>query len=319
MDVRRWLARRDQDWQTLDSLLTQTEKQGIKSLSAQDIQQLASLYRSTSADLARAQTHHLNPRLKQRLQNLITRAYSQIYQGDRRQEWGKVTDFYRWQLPLILQQTWRYSFVAFSLFTLGGLIAWGYSWHDPNFLGLVVPEDLIITVRDKNELWMGSILTMKPVAASGIMINNLAVAFRMVAGGAMIGLWTIFALFYNGLLIGAVSALVAQHQLALPFWAFVFPHGALELPAIFLAGAAGLLIAKGIILPGDLTRGEAIKSQAKLAAQLVFGIVPMLFIAGVIEGFISPAPWIPVSVKYVLGTALFLALLSYANRQRPVS
>ncbi|MEB3160614.1 MAG: stage II sporulation protein M [Synechocystis sp.] len=316
MDVRRWMARRDQDWQTLDSLLTQTEKQGIKSLSAQEIQQLAGLYRSTSADLARAQTHNLSPRLKQQLQTLITRAYSQIYQGDRRQEWGKVIDFYRWQLPLIFQQTWLYTLTAFAIFTLGGFIAWGYSWRDPNFLALVVPEDLIITVRDKNELWMGSILTMKPVAASGIMINNLSVAFRMVAGGAIAGLWTIFALFYNGLLIGAVSALVAQHHLALPFWAFVFPHGALELPAIFLAGAAGLLIAKGIILPGDYPRGDAIKSQAKLAAQLVFALVPMLFIAGIIEGFISPAHWIPSSFKYVLGTALFLGFLSYASRQK---
>jgi uncharacterized membrane protein SpoIIM required for sporulation len=319
MDVQRWVVRRDQDWQTLDRLLTQTEKRGIKSLSAQEIQELAGLYRSTSADLARAQTHHLSPRLRQNLQSLITRAYSQIYQGDRRQEWGKVIDFYRWQLPFVLQQTWVYTLIAFGIFSLGGLIAWGYSWQDPNFLALVVPENLIITVRDKNELWMGSILTMQPVAASGIMINNLSVTFRMVAGGAIAGLWTIFALFHNGLLIGGVGALVAQHNLALPFWAFVFPHGALELPAIFLAGAAGLLIAKGIVLPGDYTRKEAIKYQAKLATQLVFGIVPMLFFAGLIEGFISPSPWIPASFKYVLGTALFLGLLSYASRQRKLS
>ncbi|MFN9175658.1 MAG: hypothetical protein ACK58N_14435 [Synechocystis sp.] len=70
MDVQRWVARRDQDWQTLDHLLTQTEKRGIKSLTASEIQQLAGLYRSTSADLARAQTHHISPRLRQNLQSL---------------------------------------------------------------------------------------------------------------------------------------------------------------------------------------------------------------------------------------------------------
>ncbi|MBE9196471.1 stage II sporulation protein M, partial [Synechocystis sp. LEGE 06083] len=122
--------------------------------------------------------------------------------------------------------------------------------------------------------------------------------------------------FYNGLLLGAVGALVAQHNLAIPFWGFVFPHGSLELPAIFLAGAAGLLIAKGLLWPGPYRRGYALKQQAIAAAQLVFGIVPLLIIAGIIEGFISPAPWIPDGLKYLLGTAFFLLLLSYGSRQK---
>lgn len=317
MDFRRWIARRDQDWQTLDQILTRMETRGIKFLATEDIQQLASLYRATSADLARAQTHNLNPRLRQNLQALITRAYSQIYQGDRRQEWGKVKEFYLWQLPLVLRQTGIYTMAAFGIFCFASAIAWWYSWRDPAFLELVVPGDLISTVRDEGQLWMGSILTMKPVAASGIMINNLSVAFGMVAGGVVVGLWTIYALFYNGLLLGAVGTLVAQHNLAIPFWGFVFPHGSLELPAIFLAGAAGLLIAKGIVWPGPYRRSYAIKQQAIAAAQLVFGIVPLLIIAGIIEGFISPAPWIPDGLKYLLGTAFFLLLLSYASRQRP--
>ncbi|WP_322742713.1 stage II sporulation protein M [Synechocystis salina] len=216
----------------------------------------------------------------------------------------------------MLRQTFSYTMVAFGIFFLASVIAWWYSWRDPTFLELVVPADLISTVRDKGQLWMGSILTMKPVAASGIMINNLSVAFGMVAGGVVVGLWTIYALFYNGLLLGAVGALVAQHNLAIPFWGFVFPHGSLELPAIFLAGAAGLLIAKGLLWPGPHRRGYALKQQAIAAAQLVFGIVPLLIIAGIIEGFISPAPWIPDGLKYLLGTAFFLLLLSYGSRQK---
>ncbi len=317
MDLRRWVARRDPDWQTLDQILTRTEKKGIKSLSAEEIQSLAGLYRAVSADLARAQTHNLNPRLRQNLQSLITRAYGQIYQGDRRQEWNKVLEFYRWQLPLVMQQTWGYTLTAFGIFLVAGLIAWWYGWQDPTFMALVVPEELIVIVRDEGKLWMGSILTMKPLAASGIMVNNLSVAFGMVAGGGVLGLWTIYALFYNGLLIGAVGALVSQHNLALPFWGFVFPHGALELPAIFLAGAAGLLIAKAIVWPAPYRRGQALKLQAIAAAQLVFGIIPLLIIAGVIEGFISPAPWIPDGLKYLLGSGFFLLLLSYGSRQKP--
>ena len=315
MELDRWRSHRDADWNRLDQLLNKVEKNGIKALTAEEIQQLAGLYRATSADLARAQTYHASPRLKQVLQNLITRAYSQIYQGDRHQEWGQVWQFYAWQLPQLLRDTGIYTLIAFLVFMAGAFIAWWYSWHDANFMALVVPDNLISTVRDRQELWMGSILTMKPVAASGIMINNLAVSFRIVAGGAPAGLWSIYALFYNGLLIGAVGALVAQYQLALPFWAFVFPHGALELPAIFISGGAALLIAKAIVWPGNTTRLVALTTNAKLAAQLVFGIVPLLIIAGIIEGFISPALWIPDVFKYVFGVAFFLMLLSYVNRQ----
>ena len=108
---------------------------------------------------------------------------------------------------------------------------------------------------------------------------------------------------------------MAQYQLVLPFWAFVFPHGASELPAIFISGGAALLIAKAIVWPGNTTRLVALTTNAKLAAQLVFGIVPLLIIAGIIEGFISPALWIPDVFKYVFGVAFFLMLLSYVSRQ----
>ena len=317
MNLRRWLVRRDPNWQELGDLLDRAEKKGLKALSGQDIQHLASLYRSTAADLARAKTVGLGPTLIQSLQQLTSRAYSQIYQGSRHQEWQAVAEFYRWRLPLVMQRTFPYTLVATVIFLLGGLIAYFYSQRDPSFLALVVPQDLITLVRDENKLWMGSILGSEPLASSNIMINNLMVSFRVVAGGITAGLFTVYALFYNGLLIGAIGALVGQHQLAFPFWAFVFPHGALELPAIFLAGGAGLLIAQALLWPGRYGRAVALKKNSYQAAQLVFGVVPLLFIAGIIEGFISPSLWMPDLLKYGLGIVLFLLLLTYGCRTAP--
>lgn len=316
MNIQRWIARREVNWKRLETLLNRVEKKGIKSLQALEIREMASLYRSVCADLARARTNQVGETIVRDLQTLTSRSYSQIYQGSRRQDWKAVREFYLWGLPAIVRQTWVYSAIATAIFLLGALIAWWYAWNDPGFMSLIVPESMISQVRDKGELWMGSILGTEPLASSSIMVNNIGVSFRAVGGGITAGIYTIFILFFNGLLIGAVATLVGQNNLAYPFWAFVFPHGSLELPAIFLAGGAGLLIARGLLLPGKFHLGDSLKFYGSQAAQLVFGIVPMLIVAGIIEGFISPSPIVPNSLKYLLGVSLFVGLVSYCLRQR---
>ncbi|GAP97457.1 hypothetical protein NIES2104_40040 [Leptolyngbya sp. NIES-2104] len=318
MNVNRWIARREPNWKQLDDLLTRIEKRGLRSLSTEEIKNLASLYRSVSADLARARTNQklVGNTIVQDLQRLTSRGYSQVYQGSRKQEWKNAIEFYKWGLPEVVQETIAYSAIATGLFLLGGLIAWWFSWRDPQFLEMVVPEHLIRTVRDEGKLWMGSILGSEPTAASQIMTNNLSVTFRAAAGGMTLGIYTIVILFLNGLLIGSVGTLVAQNNLAFPFWAFVFPHGSLELPAIFFSGGAGLLIARGILFPGQYRRIDAIKVYSLKAAQLMFGVIPMLVIAGVIEGFFSPSPIVPAPLKYFAGIGLFVALVRYCSRKR---
>ena len=319
MNVQRWIARREAQWQELDRLLQRAQQRGIKSLNAKEISKLSSLYRSVAADLARANTNQIGQTIVQELQALTTRGYSQIYRGSRRQELQEAIDFYLWELPQVLRQTWGYTAIAFGLFLVGALIAWWFSWQDASFMSLVVPEVMIEKVRDRHQLWMGSILGTEPFAATSIAINNLSVAFKMVGGGILVGLWTIYALFYNGLLIGAVATLVGQNGLAYPFWAFVFPHGALELPAIFIAGGGGLLIARGLLFPGRYRRRDALRIYGLQAAQLVLGIVPMLLIAGTIEGFFSPQDIIPSPVKYLTGTGIFILFVLYVLRQKKYS
>ncbi|NJM77491.1 MAG: stage II sporulation protein M [Acaryochloridaceae cyanobacterium RU_4_10] len=316
-NLQRWIVRKEPRWKQLEALLGRVEKQGLKSLKAEEIRTLASLYRSVSADLARARTNQVGQTLIQTLQGLTSRSYSQIYQGSQRQEWRSVLEFYRWGFPAVVRQTIGYVALATAMFIVSGLIAWWFSWQDPAFLSLAVPEELIVKVRDRGELWMGSIVGSEPLASSGITINNLAVSFRVVAGGFSLGIFTAIALIFNGIMLGAIGALVGQNNLAYPFWAFVCPHGSLELPAIFLAGAAGFLLAKALLLPGRYRRVDALKIYGTQAAQLVYGIVPMLIIAGTIEGFFSPSPVIPAPLKYLTGAGLFGLLVMYCCRQKP--
>ncbi|MBW4632593.1 MAG: stage II sporulation protein M [Iphinoe sp. HA4291-MV1] len=315
MNIQRWIARREQNWQRLDALLRQIEKKGLKSLRSAEIRELASLYRSVAADLARARTQQLGSVLVQNLHLLTNRGYTQIYQGSRRQEWKALVQFYRWGLPAVVQQTFPYTATAIALFLVGVIIAWWYAWQDPTFLSIVVPENLVKLVRDEHKLWMGSIVGVEPLASSGIMINNLSVSFGAVAGGITAGAFTAYLMVFNGLSIGAIATLVGQNHLAYPFWAFVFPHGSLELPAIFFAGGAGFLLGRAVLFPGKYRRTDALKLYGSQAVQLVFGIVPMLIIAGIIEGFFSPHPSVPEPLKYLVGMGLLMLLVAYCSRK----
>lgn len=328
MNVQRWMARREPSWQQLDELLQQAEKKGLKSLTSDQVRQLASLYRSVAADFARAKTNNIGTSVVQDLQQLTSRAYSQIYQGSRRQEWTALLDFIRYGFPETVRQSIGYIALATGLFLLGSLMGWWYSWRDPSFMSLILGQEFVEEVKTSQELWTVSILGLEPVASSAIMVNNIAVSLRAMVGGITMfmpevslitppGAFTVFVLFFNGLMIGAVGVLVAQANLAYDLWAFVFPHGSLELPAIFMAGGAGLLLAKGIVLPGPYRRRDAVRVYGIQAAKLLFGIIPLLVIAGIIEGFFSPQVWIPNVAKYLAGAAIFIGLVRYCLSQRP--
>ncbi|MEO1295259.1 MAG: stage II sporulation protein M [Cyanobacteria bacterium J06636_16] len=322
MNIQRWVARRESSWRHLDSLLSRAEKNGLTTFTTEEIKTIASLYRSVSADLARGRTNQVGEALTRDLQLLTSRSYSQIYQGSRRQDWRAAWEFYRYGFPSAVQRSWVYIAIATLLFVISGFIAWWYSWQDPSFMSLILGHGFVAEVQEAEELWTVSILGNEPVVSSSLMINNIGVAFRAIFGGVSYpipmlpkltppGVFTVYVMVLNGLMIGAVATLVAQTNLAYDLWAFVFPHGSLELPAIFFAGGAGLLLARAILLPGRYRRIDALQVYGRQAAQLVFGIVPMLVTAGVIEGFFSPSPLVPSPLKYLTGTVLFGALVCY--------
>src|SRR5258708_19909641 len=115
---------------------------------------------------------------------------------------------------------------------------------------------------------------------------------------------------FNGLVIGGIGGAWHQAGMSRELWSFVMPHGTLELPAIFLAGGGGLLIARGLIFPGLLKRRDAIQLYGGQAVRLALGTIPLLVVAGLIEGFLSPSA-LPVAAKFGLGAVNALLLVWY--------
>jgi uncharacterized membrane protein SpoIIM required for sporulation len=304
----RWIEKRKPYWDTLEALVAACARRGVAALDRAKLRELALLYRQTAADLSVLRDSPGHADLARYLNALLGRAHNLIYSGQTPHARG-IYDFYARVYPAIVRRTLPYTALAFALFVLGMLAGSIVAWADPGFTRLMLGGPMIDTI-ERGEMWTHSIVGVKPLASSAIAANNLSVTFAAFAGGILAGIGTIYMMLFNGVLIGVVSVACYRAGLAVSLWSFIAPHGALELPAIFIAGGSGLLLAKGLLAPGLLSRRDSLVEAAALAVRLLLGVIPMLIVAGLIEGFISPTA-VPVPVKFVLGGSLLILLAGY--------
>src|SRR6185503_3196483 len=158
--------------------------------------------------------------------------------------------------------------------------------------------------------WWERINRENQVESAGIFTNNIRVTFYAFALGAMLGLGTLYVMALNGAMFGSIIALTYKAGYGNDLITFVAGHGVIELTCIFIAGGAGLLIGTALVIPRDLTRADALKSRGMEAVRLIVGCIPLLVIAGIIEGFISPAPINPM-IKFTIAGVTGIALYSY--------
>jgi uncharacterized membrane protein SpoIIM required for sporulation len=309
----RWIAKRKEHWARLEELLGRG-RGGVGALAHNEVRELALLYRQTAADLSAAREDAANAQLAAYLNQLLGRAHNLVY-GGRPARPRSVIAFYARTFPQTFRDAWGYSAAATALFVAGGLAGTAMSLADPDFPRFVLGGPMMDTI-DRRQMWTHSIVAMKPLASSAILTNNLAVAFTAFASGALAGVGTVYMMVFNGLLMGVIGTSCYRAGMSGPLWSFVAPHGALELPAIFIAGGAGLLLARGVIAPGVLSRRDAIAESGAASIRLLLGVFPLLIIAGLVEGFLSPAPIAP-AVKFAIGASLLVLLTLYLTAVKP--
>ena len=272
---------------------------------------MALLYRQIAADLsvlrqdatARTYTAHVN--------QLLARAHHIIYSG-RKTNLLTIFLFLRDRYPVIFQRQIGYVLASVIVSVAWGLLGAALTSARPEFMRHFVGPQMIATM-ERHQMWTESIVGVEPKASSMIMTNNLSVCFITFAGGIVFGLGTFFALFQNGMMLGVIGAACHQYGMSLALWSFVAPHGSLELPAILIAGGAGFRLGHAMLFPGALRWKESIARGGIEATQLVSGIIPMLVIAGCLEGFFSPSK-APVWLKFTVGGLLFTLLLLWLFR-----
>jgi uncharacterized membrane protein SpoIIM required for sporulation len=310
----RWLEKRRPYWDRLSKLLAQAGSGGVGQLTRAELQETALLYRQVASDLstlrqdatARAYAEHVN--------QLLARAHNIIY-STRRTSFLGLLRYMRDGYPAVFQRNMRYVIVSLLITLAGGALGSVLTMARPQFMRTMLGPQMVATI-ERHEMWTHSVVAVKPAASAWIMTNNLSVCFITFAGGITFGALTLFSLFNNGMLLGVIGVACQQHGMAVDLWSFVAPHGSLELPSIILSGAAGLRLAHGVVFPGIYGWRDSIALAGSEASHLVAGIIPLLIVAGTLEGFFSPSN-APVWLKFTVGAMLFTLLNLWLFRPLP--
>jgi uncharacterized membrane protein SpoIIM required for sporulation/uncharacterized RDD family membrane protein YckC len=288
--------------------LLRSGKRGLRKLSAPDMKGLLVDYRRVSTDLARAQSMGADRNTITKLNRMAIGAHNLLYGyvKSRMAASGR-----RWfgLFAREVRENFRVVLLSASVFFTAALVSFlAVRWHPELAFELVGPQ--FYDFQPAREESLHDIpQIIRPVAASTILSNNLQVAILAFAFGMTLGIGTGYLLLYNGIHLGSVIGWMGLTGNGRALWGWVMPHGATEIAAIIIAGAAGLLLAKGVLIPGPYRRSGSLKIMAQKALILELGCMLMLGAAGLIEGFASPSQiGFPSRIAIMVGSILLWAL-----------
>ncbi|MCU0073484.1 stage II sporulation protein M [Pseudomonas koreensis] len=274
-------------------------------------------YRRLCQHLALAQERGYSSFLVDSLQQLVLRGHQQLYRH-RSQLGANLLGFVIAGFPRLVRTEWRFVLAAALLF-FGSLTGFGLLVYlFPDLIYNLIPADQVREMQGMYDPVAGHLGRSAERAASEdwvmfgyYIMHNIGIAFQTFASGLLLGVGSAFFLLYNGLIIGTVAGHLSEIGFGQTFWSFVIGHGAFELTAIALAGAAGLKLGWALIAPGRLTRGEALRHAARQSILLVCGVMLFLFIAAFIEAYWSSRTGVTPQTKYLVGAGLWLCVTMY--------
>jgi uncharacterized membrane protein SpoIIM required for sporulation len=326
IDLQRFVTGERPYWTELESVLKKLEAEPHRTMSLDQVRRLHYLYERASADLGKIMTFSSEPEVRRYLESLVARAYGEIHETREQQHRiSPLTWFFR-----TLPQTFRRHVRAFGLavaITLAGVAFGGLATvFDPESRSATMPfghdrvdpsERVAREERAPRDLLAGQ----KGNFSAFLMTHNTKVSVLTMALGMTWGLGTIILLLYNGIMLGAVAVdyMLAGQTLFLFGW--LLPHGVIEIPAILIAGQAGLVLGKALIGWGQrATVTERLRAVGGDLVTLIFGVALLLVWAGFVEGFFSQyhEPVVPYSVKIAFGLfelVLLILFLGYGGRK----
>lgn len=303
MDVDAYSARNRHLWIRLDMLSRK------RTLTGAETDELVLLYRRTSQQLARLQTHSPEPELVAGLGAVLARARGRIV-GSAPNTWTEIVRFLTHGFPGAVYRAlgWWLAVAVVFLGVCTGFATW--IANDPSAreaLGLQGDTDALTAPGGAFETYYTE--HSNDAFAALVWTNNAWVSALVLFLGVLI-LPVLYLLFMNALNIGISAGLMAEAGRLDSFFGFLLPHGMLELTAIFIAGGAGLKLGWTLIDPGRLRRAEAVARQGRVTAAIALGLVPTLLVAGLLEGFVTPSA-LPTPARIAIGLAAETAFLAY--------
>jgi uncharacterized membrane protein SpoIIM required for sporulation len=308
-----WIAKRKPHWDRLSVLLSRSDKDGLGSLSRAELQEMALLYRQVAADLSVLRRDETARTYSDHVNQLLARAHHIIY-SRQKTTWLTLFRFLKYEYPVIFRQQLPYVTASLLVTIAWAVLGAALTTARPEFMRHFVGPAMIATM-EQHKMWTDSIVSVAPKETSHIMTNNLSVSFLAFAAGITFGAGTFYLLFNNGMMLGVIAAACHQYSMSVPLWSFIAPHGSLELPAIIIAGGAGFRMGHAMLFPGGYRWKESVAKGGIEATRLVAGVIPMLVVAGCLEGFFSPSH-APVWLKFTVGALLFTLLMTWLFRRQ---
>jgi len=287
----RFRAEREKSWRELEVILKAIEGRGMKSLSDDQIVALPRLYRSTLSSLSVARATSLDQAVITYLESLSARAYYILY-GSQVSLGKRISTFFLRDWPLAAKALWKETAVSTALTLLAAVLAFILVKNNPDWFYTFMPDSMAQgrtpaasaeTLRET--LYHDGDANGLGLFASFLFSHNSKVAMFAFALGFAFCIPTAILLLYNGFILGSFIAIFSEKELGFEVGGWLIIHGATEIFAIILAGAAGMHIGKAVAFPGELTRTESASKAGGTASLLMAGVVIMLFFAGLLEGF----------------------------------
>ena len=306
-------------WRAFADRLRHAQSVGLGKMPEEEVSEFVAEYRELSTDLARLQTAARGRQVDALfyLSRLVAGAHNLLYR-QRRMSSAFVWRYLSRTMPRELRRSAPQVLLAAAILFIPAGIAYKTMYDHPERARELMPPQMIDRVENaalrarEGTGYIDIPEAERPVAASGIIANNVYITYGVFAFGITAGIGTVIVLLFNGVILGAFAGLYASTGQGAQLLAFVAPHGFLELTAIAIGGGAGLHLAAAILLPGELTRKEALLARGRRAITLVACATLMLLTAGVIEGLISPRRW-PLEWKLWVSAATAVVFLAYAT------
>ncbi len=303
-----------QEWARYGELLRKSRKGGLKQLPEGELRTFGRLYRGVTADLARARTYGAPVSVLRSLERWAGAGHNLLY----RVTGESIVSVRRWitsDFPRAVRVHHRPILLA-VLLVFGPMgVSFGLVRSNPVLARYMTSSGMLERAEstprgDIDAAYVDIPGTLMPLASTNLITNNVQVALLAFAGGVLAGSLTVLLLVFNGVHLGTVLGLYANEGLLGVILAFVFPHGFMELTAICLAGGAGLWLGSAVLVPGRRTRLAALQERGREALSLLAGVVGLLVVAGIVEGFYSPSG-LPAVAKFAFGAATAAGLAAY--------
>jgi uncharacterized membrane protein SpoIIM required for sporulation len=264
------------------------------------------LHLHTASHLATVRSYGHDPMLTAHLSMLVARS-SAVVHGTRprslRTMWHTLTVGF----PAAVWHSRRAILVATVAFMIGAVAVGAWVAMSDHALQAVGPEHMrnAYTEHQFADYYSSE---PAPTFAARIFTNNASVGALAWISGIVFGVPTLWILLFNGVNVGVAGGLFYAVGDPGTFWGLILPHGLLELTAVFVAGGAGLQLGWAAIAPGDRSRRGALAQEGRRSVVIVVGLVLVFLVAGLIEAFVTPAPW-PTWARVGTGAAVWAAFL----------